>query len=88
MLKAAIIILFLGVVASLSSGLVYLVKDMGVPESKRALYALGIRITLAATLMLLIAYGLTSGQLGSTAPWDRWDRPAATPSLEQSAPGE
>lgn len=69
MLKAAIVILFIGVVASLSSGLVYLIKDMGVPESKRTLYALGLRIGLAASLMGLIAYGIQTGRLGNTAPW-------------------
>lgn len=69
MLKAAIVVLFIGVVASLSSSLVYLIKDMGVPESKRALYALGLRITLAASLMGLIAYGIQTGRLGNTAPW-------------------
>jgi uncharacterized membrane protein len=70
-LKIAIVILFVAVLASLSSGLVYLLKDMGTSESKRTLYALGIRITLAATLIALIGYGIYSGQLASTAPWDR-----------------
>lgn len=71
LLKATIVILFIAVVLSLSSGLVFLLKDMTASESKRALYALGIRITLAATLMCLIAWGIHSGQLGNTAPWDR-----------------
>lgn len=70
-LKIAIVILFVAVLASLSSGLVYLLKDMGTSESKRTLYALGIRITLAATLIALIGYGIYSGELTSTAPWDR-----------------
>lgn len=70
-LKIAIVVLFIAVVASLSSGLVFLLKDMDAPKSKRTLYALGIRIALAATLLGLIAYGLQSGKLGSTAPWDR-----------------
>lgn len=71
MLKFLIVVLFIAVVASLSSGLVFLLKDMSVTDSKRTLYALGIRITLAATLLLVIAYGIYSGQLGSTAPWDQ-----------------
>lgn len=70
LLKILIVVLFLAVVASLSSGLVFLVKDMTKSESKRTLYALGIRITLALALMATIAYGLHSGQLGSRAPWD------------------
>lgn len=68
-LKIAIVILFVAIVASLSSGLVFLLKDTA-SESKRALYALGIRITLAVALLLLIGYGIYTGQLVSTAPWD------------------
>lgn len=74
-IKVLIVILFVAILASLTSGLVFLLKDMNVPESKRTLYALGIRITLAASLMGLIAYGFQSGQLRSTAPWDRFEVP-------------
>lgn len=63
--------MFVAVIASLSSGLTFLLKDMNVPDTKRTLYALGTRITLAATLLGLIAYGIASGKLASTAPWDR-----------------
>lgn len=69
-LKIAIVIAFIAVIASLSSGLIFLLKDMNVPDTKRTLYALGIRISLAATLLLLITYGIASGKLASTAPWD------------------
>ena len=68
-LKIIIVILFVAVVVSLSSALVFLLKDMG-SESKRTLYALGVRISLAGLLMLSIFYGLKTGQLGSSAPWD------------------
>lgn len=71
LLKVIIVVLFIAVVASLSSGLLFLLKDMNVPNSKRTLYALGIRVTLAISLMAVIAYGLHTGQLTSTAPWDR-----------------
>ena len=70
MLKLLVVILFIGVVLSLSSSLVFLIKDIESPK-KRALYALGIRITLAALLMTTVFYGLYTGQLGSSAPWDR-----------------
>ena len=80
-LKTMIVILFIAVLASLTSGLVFLLKDMSDNESKRTLYALGIRITLAAALMVSIAYGLSTGQLGSRAPWDVQ---AAAPVVEQS----
>ncbi|WP_347330156.1 DUF2909 domain-containing protein [Marinimicrobium locisalis] len=69
-LKITILILFLGVLASLTSGLRFLLKDSGVPESKRTLYALGIRITLATLMMLCVFYGFYSGILSSSAPWD------------------
>lgn len=70
-LKVIIVILFIAIIASLSSGLVFLLKGVNTPESKLTLYALGVRITLATMLMVLIGYGLGSGQLGSTAPWDK-----------------
>ena len=75
-LKIVIIVLFLGVIISLSSGLAFLLKDMQSP-TKRTVYALGIRISLASLLMITIFYGLYTGQLGSMAPWD------AKPTIEQ-----
>ena len=69
-LKVVIVLLFIGVLISLTSGLVFLMKDVGDPK-KRTFYALGLRITLAATLITLIIYGFYSGQLSSQAPWDR-----------------
>lgn len=70
MIKVLIVILFIAVVASLSSGLVFLLKESSVSASRRTLYALGIRIGLASVLLLVIGYGLASGELVSTAPWD------------------
>ena len=70
MLKLLVVVLFIGVILSLSSSLVFLIKDIESPK-KRALYALGTRITLAALLMTTVFYGLYTGQLGSSAPWDR-----------------
>jgi len=69
-IKILIVILFIAVVFSLTSGLIFLLKDMN-SHSKRTLYALGTRITLAALLLITIFYGLYTGQLGSSAPWDR-----------------
>ena len=68
-LKTAIIIVFVALLISLGSGLVFLFKDRG--EGKRTMYALGIRVTLAATLLVLITYGVMSGQLQSRAPWSK-----------------
>jgi hypothetical protein len=69
LLKTIIVMLFIAVVASLTGGVVFLLKDLEVSESKRTLYALGIRITLATTLMLVIAYGIYTGQISNQAPW-------------------
>ncbi len=70
MLKVIIVLLLLAVIASLSSGLYFLIKDQG-NERKRVLYALGLRVALAACLAGTVAYGIATGQLGSQAPWDR-----------------
>ena len=77
LLKVIIIILFIGVIASLFGGLNFLVKDMG-NSKKRLLYALGIRIGLASLLIACVVYGTYSGQLNSTAPWDRQLHPENT----------
>lgn len=70
-LKVIIVVLLIGVVASLMSGLFFLFKDSDRPESRRTLHALGVRITLAAALLGTIFYGLYTGQLrmGTNAPW-------------------
>jgi len=70
LLKAIIVLLFIAVLISLSSALVFLMKDVGNPR-KRTLYALGIRVVLAAALVGTIAWGIYSGRLSSQAPWDK-----------------
>jgi len=87
LLKIIILLLLLGVVLSLFTGLTFLFKDSDRQDSRRTLYALGVRITLAAALLLTVFYGFYTGQLrmGAQAPWhDRQDRPAE--SAEQLAP--
>lgn len=73
-LKVIIVILFIGVLISLTSGLYFLMKDVG-STRKRTLYALGVRVTLAAALLATIVYGFVSGKLNSKAPWDRQMHP-------------
>jgi hypothetical protein len=68
-LKALIVFLLIGVLASLFTGLGFLFKDSGRPQSRRTLYALGVRIAFAAALLVTIGYGLASGQLALHAPW-------------------
>ena len=67
MLKAAIVLMLLATIASLFSGLVFLVKDD--ENSTRLLKALTVRVTLAALTIGLVAWGLSSGQLVSHAPF-------------------
>lgn len=71
MLKFIILVLLIGVLVSLFSGLVFLFKDSDRQDSKRTLYALGIRIALATALVATVSYGLYSGELrfGTQAPW-------------------
>ena len=68
LLKLLIVILFVAVLASLSSGLVFLFKDQ-TDNRRRLMYALGTRVCLAATLLALVFYGLYSGELTLGAPW-------------------
>jgi len=70
-LKVVIVVLLLGVVVRLFSGLVFLFKDSDRSDSRRTLYALGIRISLAAALLSAVLYGFYTGELrmGTNAPW-------------------
>lgn len=92
MLKVVIVVLLLGVVVSLFSGLVFLFKDSDRQDSRRTLYALGVRITLAAALLITVVYGLYTGQLrfGTHAPWHGQVRDEGVvdqqPSPEEPAP--
>ncbi len=69
MLKTVIIILVVLVLISLFSSLVFLFIDKGNPEKKRIMYGLGFRVTLGAIILILITYGIFTGQLGNNAPW-------------------
>ena len=53
----------------MGSSLVFLFLDRGNPGKKRILYGLGFRVTLGAILLVLIVYGISTGQLGNEAPW-------------------
>jgi hypothetical protein len=71
LLRAIVLILLVGVIVSLFSGLAFLFKDTAESDSRRALYALGIRVALAAALLAVIFYGLYTGEFGMGAPWHR-----------------
>ncbi|MGQ7960050.1 twin transmembrane helix small protein [Pseudomonas sp. SP16.1] len=67
MLKAAIVLMLLATIASLFSGLVFLVKDEG--RGSRVVNALTVRVGLTAVTVALIAWGFHSGQLASQVTW-------------------
>ena len=70
MLKTAIVLLMIALVASLASGLVFLMSDQGNPQKKRLFTSLGVRLGIGAGLQLVIHYGVMTGQLGHQNPWD------------------
>lgn len=68
LIKVLLVILFLALLASLGSGLFFLLKDQG--TTRRTLHSLGVRVALAVALILLLGYGIYSGEIRSKAPWD------------------
>ena len=62
--KLIIIILIVGILLSLASSLFFLFVDRG--GGKRTVYGLGIRVTLAILLIIFVAYGLSTGELGNS----------------------
>lgn len=84
MLKAAIVLFMIALVASLGSGFYYLMTDQGDKTKRRTFHSLGVRVTLAICLVGLILYGVATGQLGHRNPWDAGPQPAAA----GEAPGD
>jgi hypothetical protein len=82
LLKAAIVVLMLALVASLGSGFYFLMLDQGDREKRRTFHSLGVRLGIATALLALIIYGVATGQLGHSNPWDGAAKP---PSLQESA---
>ncbi len=70
MLKILILLIMIALIITLGFGLFFLMIDQGKPEKKRLVNSLGIRVGLAASLMALIIYGVATGQLGNSNPWD------------------
>ncbi|MBD7976671.1 MULTISPECIES: twin transmembrane helix small protein [Pseudomonas] len=67
MLKAAILLLLLAILISLFSALFFMVKDQG--HGRRMMYALYVRVGLAALTVSLIAWGFYSGHLQPHVTW-------------------
>ena len=78
MLKAAIVVLMLALLASLGSGFYYLMVDQGDSNKRRTFHSLGVRLCIAAALMALIIYGVATGRLGHSTPWEARSTPPAT----------
>ena len=70
MLRTLIVLLMIALVASLASGLTFLMSDQGNPDKKRLFASLGVRLGLGACLLLVIVYGVITGELGHQNPWD------------------
>ena len=70
MLNVVILILLLALIASLGSGFYYLMVDQGDKTKRRVLHSLGVRIGLTIGLITLVVYGVATGQLGPSTPWD------------------
>lgn len=65
-LKPVIVILFVGIVLSLTGAFGFLLKEAG--KGRRTVYLLGVRVTLAVLLIAVIWYGFATGQLQNQAP--------------------
>ncbi|HEY1027794.1 MAG TPA: twin transmembrane helix small protein [Pseudomonas sp.] len=67
MLKAAIVLMLLATIASLFSGLFFLVKDDS--RGTRVVNALTLRVVLTAITVALVAWGFYSGQVVPHVTW-------------------
>ncbi len=84
MLKAVIVLLMLALIASLGSGFYFLMKDQGDKTKRRTMHSLGVRLTLAICLAVVVVYGVATGQLGRGNAWDAGPKAGTSP--QQAAP--
>ena len=75
LLKVLIILLLVALLVSLGSGFYFLMTDQGDKHKRRTFHSLGVRISLAVALILVVLFGVSTGRLKSNAPWDN-PRPA------------
>jgi len=71
MIKLIIAVLFIAMLASLTTSFAYLMADQGQGEQRRTYFALGIRLVIAVSLITTIIFGIYTGQLNFGAPWSR-----------------
>lgn len=72
LLKIIIVLLFIAMVISLFTGFGFMVKDQG--STNRSWIALGFRLLFAVLLFGTVYYGLNTGKLQFSAPWDANNR--------------
>jgi hypothetical protein len=84
LIKIFIVVLFLALLLSLASGFYFLMADQGDKTKRRTFHSLGVRVSLAGALMMLIVYGVASGQLTSRAPWEQSAEAPVTPEADRS----
>jgi hypothetical protein len=82
LLKALIVVFMVSLIASLGSGLYFLLVDQGDKTKRRTFHSLGVRLGLAIGLAALIVYGVATGQLGHRNPWDPGPRGPAPEAAE------
>lgn len=66
MLKVLIVLVLVGIIASLASSFFFLMKDDG--DSHRAVNGLVVRVSLSALLIILIGVAVMTGNLNLNAP--------------------
>ena len=44
-------------------------RGLGDVYKRQSVYSLGFRVTMAALLLILVSYGLYTGELGNNVPW-------------------
>ena len=75
LLKTIIILLLIANIIALGTAFYAMMTDMGSSEGTRTAKFLTVRVSLAALLLVVVAYGIITGDLGLAAPW----HPAGTP---------
>jgi len=86
LLKIAILVLMLALVASLGSGFYYLMTDQGDKAKRGTFNSLGTRLAIALCLAALVVYGISIGELGHRNPWDNGPGAASQLPTDKSLP--
>ncbi|MEJ6670806.1 MAG: DUF2909 domain-containing protein [Pseudomonadales bacterium] len=69
LLKTIIVLLLIANIIALGTAFYAMMHDMGDEKGTRTAKFLTIRVSLAALLLVVVVYGILTGQLGIAAPW-------------------